>query len=368
MPDYFRLASFNVENLFGRAKVFNYKDQNVGNRILSDIDKFSKLLRKKSYTPYVKGKILTLYNTGLKDYIKVRENRGKLFKYSGWAVTGVAASGAGDWDGEIEFKRARFNDIGRKNTAKVIKDTRADIVCIAEVENRPVLRAFDTHLLNSRYKYEMLIDCNNDPRGIDVGLYSKFDIGGIWTHMFDKMGNKSVFSRDCLEVELFLPDGQPLYILCNHFKSRGYDYDGTSNAKRKRQATRVAEILKDYDLRKDWVVVAGDLNDNPASKPLEPLLSVRNMHDVLKLQYPNDPMKRWTYHYNSFEQIDFLLVSKPLKERFRKAGVERRGMYNLKNLTTSSNGTVDVEQQYSKVTHASNAASDHGAVWAEFDF
>jgi hypothetical protein len=78
-------------------------------------------------------------------------------------------------------------------------------------------------------------------------------------------------------------------------------------------------------------------------------------------------MKRWTYYYKKFEQIDFILVSKPLKDRFRKAGVERRGMHKLKKLTTSSNGLVDVEKEYDAVTHWANAASDHGAVWAEFD-
>jgi endonuclease/exonuclease/phosphatase family metal-dependent hydrolase len=213
----------------------------------------------------------------------------------------------------------------------------------------------------------MLID-GNDSRGIDVGLYSKFPIGGVWTHMFERKGTKQIFSRDCLEVEVTLPNGKPLYILCNHFKSRGYDTDGTADTKRKRQATRVAEILKEkYKLSKDWVIVAGDLNDNPEAPPLKPLRDVNLLYDVLEVEYPNDKSKRWTYHYNKFEQIDYLLVSKPLKDRLRQAGVERRGMDKLKGLTEGSNGGVEVETQYNSVTHWTNAASDHGAVWAEFD-
>lgn len=35
MPDYFRVASFNAENLFGRAKVFNFYDKGVDNEKLS---------------------------------------------------------------------------------------------------------------------------------------------------------------------------------------------------------------------------------------------------------------------------------------------------------------------------------------------
>lgn len=367
MVNKFRVASFNVENLFRRAKVFNFKNHSIGDNFLNKIGEFRNLIAKDSYTTDDKQKIVNLYNLELKDYIFVREDREKLFKKRGWAVVGVKANGADDWDGTIEFKQARFSEVARENTAKVIKAVRADVACIVEAESRPTLRSFDSHLLGSRYKYEMLVDAN-DPRGIDVGLYSKYPIGGIWTHMFDKQGNKKIFSRDCLEVELILPNQQPLYILCNHFKSRGYDYDGSANQKRERQAKRVSQILsKRYDLLNDWVIVAGDLNDNPSSQPLKPLLDVLNLYDVLEKQFPNDPLKRWTYHYNQFEQIDFILVSKPLIDRFIKAGIERRGIYKLKTLTAGSNGLVDDETEFDSVSHFSNAASDHGAVWVDFD-
>ncbi len=368
MANHFRVASFNVENLFGRAKVVNLSNPQIGDNILADIAAFEKLLKKKVYTSSIKQQIFSMYDNQLKQYIDVRENRGKLFQRSGWAVVGVKAKGKEDWDGEIEFKRDDFSETARENTAKVIKTLKADLLCMVEVENRLTLKAFDTDLLNSRYKYEMLID-GNDSRGIDVGLYSKYPLGRIWTHMFDKVGTTQVFSRDCLEVEVRLPNGQPVYILCNHFKSRGYGSASTSAQKRKCQATRVAEILNDsYTLTRDWVIVAGDLNDNPTSAPLQPLLSVPNLYDVLEHQFPNAPMQRWTYHYNKkFEQIDFILVSKPLKKRLGKAGVLRKGIYNLKKLTTSSNGVVPVENEYETVTHGTNAASDHGAVWAEFD-
>lgn len=366
MPTKFRLGSFNVENLFGRARVLNLLNPAKGNGILQKVDDLRLLLAKSKYTAQNKKDILKLYKQ-LKLYIEIREDKGKLFKYSGFAVKGVAAPGAGAWDGEIEFKRASFSEMSRNNTAQVVKDIRAHVACIVEAENRPTLQAFDTNLLRSRYPYEMLIDAN-DPRGIDVGLYSKYPLGRIRTHMFDKSGSRRIFSRDCLEVEVFLPKNHTLNVLCNHFKSRGYDYDGTATAKRRRQATRVAEILGKYDLTKDWVMVAGDFNDNPSSAALQPLLKVKNLYDVLELQFPGDPHKRWTYHFKQFEQIDFILVSEPLKKRFLRAKVERRGMDGLEELTTSSNGLVSVETEYKTVTSWTNAASDHGAVWAEFKF
>lgn len=359
-----RLASFNVENLFSRAKILNLRDHDVIDEKMAQVAELQQLVTQAAaYTAVDKARILELYDA-LKDYIAVRENRGKLFNGS---KTKVTAKSGKDWDGELEFKRAKFSEVAREVTAKVVKSVKADVACIVEAEDRPTLKAFDADLLDYTYKYEMLID-GNDQRGIDVGLLSKLPLGGIWTHMFDKVGNSTTFSRDCPEYEVQLPTGDSLWVLCNHLKSKGYDYAGTANARRKKQAQAVADILAgSYDLTSDLVVVAGDMNDTPTSAPLKPLIDVPHLHDVLELQFGDDATRRWTYHFGGkFDQIDFLLVSEPLKDAFVKAGVERRGIYGLEKLTTKTNGTIPVETEWPEVDHWTNAASDHGAVWAEF--
>jgi len=367
-----RIASFNVENLYARPKVFNFQDKSIGDALLERIDELRKILIKETYSDNDKTYLVKEYVNGdpannkppLKEFISLREDREKLWSWKNYCIIGVRANGKGDWDGTIEFKTAKFSDTGRKNTGKVIRQIKADIACIVEAENRPILRKFDTDLLNSMYRYEMLLD-GNDQRGIDVGLYSKFPLGVIKTHMFDGSSQSKIFSRDCPEYEVLLPNGKSLYILCNHLKSRGYDSSGTADARRKKQANAIKKILKTYNLSLDWVVVAGDLNDTPDSLPLKPLMGVPDLFDVLALQFPNEPRKRWTYHYNDFEQIDYILVSKPLKENFIEAGVQRKGMYNLKKLTESEN-SIENETQFNTVTHWTNAASDHGAVWVDF--
>ena len=368
----FRIASFNVENLFARLKIFNFRDKEVGDTLLKRIGDFRKKLKKKTYTASDKATLVKEYTRGgtgqneppLKNFIDIREDQGKLWKRQGRKIVGIKAGGIGDCSLTVEFKKAKFSEIGRTNTGKVIRSVKADVACIVEADNRPSLKKFDTDVLKSKYRYEMLLD-GNDQRGIDVGLYSRFPLGGIWTHMFDGTSSSKTFSRDCPEYEIKLPNGKSLFVLCNHLKSKGYGDRDKSNKRRKRQAKAIAKILKQYDLSKDWVVVAGDLNDTPGSAPLKPLMNLSNLFDVLAQQFPSEPKKRWTYHYRSFEQIDYLLVSKPLKDNFIKAGVERRGMYNLNKLTTSD-PTIDNETQYSTVTHWTNAASDHGAVWADF--
>ena len=79
MPSKFRLASFNVQNLFGRSKVFNFKNHSDGDQILGKIDDFRKLINQDNYSAQDKQDIVDLY-VQIKDYIIVREDRGKLFK------------------------------------------------------------------------------------------------------------------------------------------------------------------------------------------------------------------------------------------------------------------------------------------------
>jgi len=368
-----RIAAFNVQNLFERPKVFNFRDRRVGDTLLKRIGEFRKIAKKNIYTASDKTAMLHAFthNGGSKEaaplsrYISVREDQGKFWKKSQRKIVGVKASGVKDWNGSIDFKRAKFSEVGRENTGKVVRSVKADIACIVEADDRPSLKRFDTEVLRSKYRYEMLMD-GNDTRGIDVGLYSRFPLGNIRTHMFDGSSRSKTFSRDCPEYEIVLPSGESLTILCNHLKSKGYGPQAKSNARREKQAEAIRDILQGYDLANELVVVAGDLNDTPDSTPLKPLLDVPDLYDVLELQYADDYYKRWTYHFRSFEQIDYVLVSKPLKDKFIKAGVERRGIYRLNQLT-SADPDVETQNEYDTVTHWSNSGSDHGAIWADFD-
>ena len=356
-----RVATFNVENLFSRAKVLNFWDHSNGDTILRTAADLQTELER---TTYNKPRIIQLYQQ-VSDYVKfnvIRSSVGHRIVYRSSGVWRVAPNGKNDWFGYLEFRRDVFDDVTQKNTARVIRDLDADVLCLVEVESRPTLVQFNTDRLtgSSRYPYSMLID-GNDPRGIDVGLYSRHEPGAVWTNMFDKNNQgRNVFSRDCLEVEILLPSGQSLYVLLNHFKSKSGGESAT-DPRRRAQAQQVAGIVtSEYDLQNDLVVVMGDLNDTPTRPPLQPLLSLTHLHDVLELQFP-DPADRWTYHYSRNEQIDYLLVSEPLRQALVQADVLRRGMADVDQY---SNGAI---QPYPQVTSWRNAASDHGAVWAEFN-
>jgi len=208
------------------------------------------------------------------------------------------------------------------------------------------------------YEFLMCID-GNDDRGIDVAVASRFPIRDLRSHVDDEDDVGEVFSRDCLEVRIEHSTGD-LWMLLNHFKSKGFTTQAEGDGKRARQAKRVAKILKDtFDLTKERVVVCGDLNDTPGSPPLKELMAVQDLAEVFDLaQTPT--ADRWTFHFKKNEQIDYLLASTALQGVLSKVEVFCRGIFEVDKF---SGGTIT---PYGTVNERTDSASDHGAVCAEF--
>jgi hypothetical protein len=61
------------------------------------------------------------------------------------------------------------------------------------------------------------------------------------------------------------------------------------------------------------------------------------------------------------DQTDYLLVSEALWPRLREVGIERRG------ILANAKKTSEKYPPLTTVTGDSNSASDHAAVWADFD-
>ena len=281
------------------------------------------------------------------------------------------ANGRGDWIGWLEMKRATVTDLAVRHTAQVVHDVGADVLGVVEAEDRWALRHFNADQLaplgGRIYGHVMLID-GNDERGIDVGLMTRgnLPIGRITSHVDDADLAGPIFSRDCPEFEIALPDGRTLVVMVNHFKSKGYG-GRSATVKRKRQAQRVREI---YEQRRadgfDLVAIVGDLNDTPDSAALSPLLrsggtgvaakrsDLRDVSAFAGLRRPRPPGTYGTAAKGN--KIDYILCSPALFETITAAACTGRG--------------VDRVGQVGDVSHATreqDAASDHAAIWADLD-
>lgn len=346
-----RIATFNCENLFSRPKIFRSRRK----RSL-ELLHYVKLLQEELTKEVFDQDRIKELKEKLKGYVTIRDIRGKYYK----------ARGADEWLGWVELTRSRADDLAIKNTARVISDINADVICLIEAENRPVLQKFHDSLLfdqflepagKQSYEHILLID-GNDRRGIDISVMSRLPILWIRSHMHERTiyNNREIhtFSRDCLEVQVELENESPLHFFINHFKSKGYspENDPLSIRRRKGQAERVAELVDEHDLQTENIVVAGDLNDGAGSLSLAPLLTKEELYNVnLEL----DPSERGTYRTGK-EQLDYLIISNALRVNLDHVYVERRGLYSKK------------WEHYETMTKRLHEASDHGAVVADFRF
>ncbi len=235
-----------------------------------------------------------------------------------------------------------FNPEQTSLAAGVIqKEGLPDILCLCEVESLLALRLFNTAFLGAYYPYTILID-SYDFRQIDVGILSTREILSVRSHIDDVDENgRRVFSRDCLEVTVAANSSgtRKLHLFINHFKSKFTKSDNpaeTERANRRRhgQAVAVQNILRQRfspsRYQTSRFVVLGDLNDQPLSPWLQPLVEGSDLFNAVDL-LPED--ERWTYWYrgrNQASQIDYLLLSPSLADDVIQRGfqpqIERGGI------------------------------------------
>lgn len=234
-----------------------------------------------------------------------------------------------------------FDAETKKVTAEAIRAANADIVALQEIENFDTLKRFRSLYLNkSGYKHAMLID-GNDPRQIDVAVLSRFPIVAARSYQHETVaGGQSLFSRDCLVVDIAVAPRKTLTLFVNHLKSmldKKNPANGRRNtaARRRVQAERVVEIVRErFGTRPGDApfVILGDLNDymqtddqgRPAIDALVAWDQVENVVDRLP------EAERWTHFFarkKAYRQLDYLLPSKALAAASRGLPViERRGL------------------------------------------
>jgi endonuclease/exonuclease/phosphatase family metal-dependent hydrolase len=369
-----RIGAFNVENLFDRPKALNQEDWRTGRAVLEAHAALSLLLEQEVYSPADKTRILGLLEElGLlradeAKFARLRRIRGALLRRSrGRDGVQVVARGRPSWIGFVELVTESINERAMMHTAMVIRDVGADVLGVVEAESRPTLQMFSDRMLarveGRRYEQVMLVD-GNDMRGIDVGLLARgsLPITAIRPHIFDTDGDGVIFSRDCCAYHLETPGGERLVVLVNHLKSKGYGDPGDPIGanRRRRQATRVAQIYKRLlaDGAK-YVCVVGDLNDDPESEALAPLLQGTSLRDISEHPDFDFGPRRGTFKGgNATQKIDYVLLSPALFRRASGGAVFRKGVWRGPR-------TRQPWEIYPTLTAEVQAASDHAAIYAD---
>lgn len=187
------------------------------------------------------------------------------------------------------FLRETVQEKLRKD-AVILRQLNADIVGLMEVENRGILRELcENHLADLGYRYFELSE-ESDGRGIDVALVAR-------QPFLARSVAVSEFYRGIL-VCRFTVEGEPLYVLVNHWKSRF----GGGEAQRMNCARRVAQLVNEdiphYEGRPVPVIVGGDFNDDDTDASVQHLETV-GLTNLLK-HLPAE--QRWTLPYDNRDE------------------------------------------------------------------
>ena len=379
-----RIASFNVENLFARARAFNTANGSASKAVLEAYHDVNELIMNPTYSTADKATIrdllveLDIYTKNTHDAVRrndttqpkwawLRKNRGKFDREPDDVTKDIEiiANGRGSWIGWIELAREPINEIGTRMTAKVIEEIGADIIGIVEAEDRPGLVRFNKELLSGLYGHLMLID-GNDDRGTDVAIMTRrdFNIKSIRSNVDLEDSTGTVFSRDCAQYEVSTPSGTIVHVLVNHFKSQS----GGGDKKRQRQATEVRRIVNGLVGQGEHVVVLGDLNEGPKNGATHAL-------NLVELYNNNSPLVE-CYSLPGFDvgnrpgtydscalsnRLDYIFISQSLESSFAGGGLFRKGLWGDRK-TPPSDWTT-----YSEITTSVEQASDHAAVFIDLN-
>ena len=372
-----RICSFNVENFFQRPRAMNQATWSEGRPVLAAHAEVNTLIDEAAYTPAAKARmvellgVLGLTRTDTAEMAVLRQIRGRLVRRPQGGGVEIAADGRGDWvglgrphhragdrSGDREHRpgdprrqpaRPRRRRGGEPGRAQALHRRPAP-------DGRPRGSGRDVPL----FPHVMLID-GNDDRGIDVALLTQrgYPLGPMRSHLDDADERGVVFSRDCPEYELRTPGGRRLVVLVNHLKSKGYGSQAANNARRLRQAEQVATIYR--RLRASgvaYIAILGDFNDTPTSAPLAPLLTGTDLRDISTHPGFDDGGRPGTFgSMTAGNRIDYLLLSPALFKKATGGGIWRLGAWG------GVNGTL--WPHYDTVTKATDAASDHAAIYAD---
>lgn len=218
-----------------------------------------------------------------------------------------------------------------RNLGEVIRESKADIVAVNEIENQQVLeQMLQVGLEGTAFKYVKAAN-SKDGRGIRTGIISRFPIVDFKSHDVSSPNwvdqGRRKYGRDIFEVTVdtgAAGEGRLVTLLVNHWLSKG---GGPIRDKWRADEARsiakiIANIVKQNPTR--LVISAGDFNDTLNSPPLSQNLPMIDSlaafaKSAPETMFPLDsemaslpPEKRGTHYFHpahEWNTLDHLFIS-----------------------------------------------------------
>lgn len=224
-------------------------------------------------------------------------------------------------DGSYHWTRTRYwrklNRVGQTIIACGEKKSSwrlPDMVALCEVENDSVLHDLTRRSLLRNARYDYVMTCSPDERGIDVALvYSPFSFRLIRSHSVRVEPIKDMRpTRDILYASGVIASGDTLHVIVAHLPSRRGG-ERHSRPFRMAAADRVAAVADSvYNVSKDAkIIIAGDFNDYANSASVR-MLCGKRLKDISAEATGRNGAKG-TYRYQGeWGSLDHILVSESL--------------------------------------------------------
>ena len=224
-------------------------------------------------------------------------------------------------DGSYHWTRTRYwrklNRVGQTIIACGVKGQSwqlPDMVALCEVENDSVLHDLTRRSLLRNARYDYVMTCSPDERGIDVALvYSPFSFRLIRSYSVRVEPIKDMRpTRDILYASGVIASGDTLHVIVAHLPSRRGG-ERHSRPFRMAAADRVAAVADSvYNVSKDAkIIIAGDFNDYANSASVR-MLGGKRLKDISAEATGRNGAKG-TYRYQGeWGSLDHILVSESL--------------------------------------------------------
>lgn len=200
------------------------------------------------------------------------------------------------------------------------------MVGFCEVENRFVMERLIKHTPLSKYNYQLVHRESPDARGIDVALIYRPDQFTVEEERFFRVtypDNPDRATRDVLYARGLLDNRDTLHVFVNHWPSK---FGGALASEPGRIAAGKVVREKIDSIRIFYpdarIIVMGDFNDTPSSKPLIeglgalPPVPPLKPEGLYNLHYPFEARGEGTLKFQGvWEVIDMMIVSKSLLNR-----------------------------------------------------